>query len=65
MTKTTSQFMRKLRTKLTRLQDLDASHCGFDERILKAMDCRFEIERMVEDRLLWHENQVIRAGERV
>lgn len=62
MSKTTSQFMRKLRLKLTKLQRLEACACGHESEIQKSVQCRIEIEAMVEDQLLCLENAIIRSG---
>lgn len=62
MSKKTSQFMRRLRLKLTRLQRLEACAWCHESEIKKSVQCRIEIETMVEDQLLCLENAIIRSG---
>lgn len=49
MSKTNTEFMRKVRCKLTRLSDLEGRACGHEEGIQKALRCRFELEDMIQE----------------
>jgi hypothetical protein len=51
MSKTTKEFMRKVRCKLTRLSDLECRACGHEEGVQKALQCRFDLEEMIEDHI--------------
>lgn len=44
----TRRIMKGLRYRLTRLVRLENEHCGHDEGVRKAVDCREDIERFIE-----------------
>jgi hypothetical protein len=44
----TKRIMRRVRRKLTQLIYLEAIHCGHEEGLEKAMECRFELEEMIK-----------------
>lgn len=46
-----TSVMSRIRRKLTMLIDLENTHCGHDSRIVKADECRFELEKMIEQAL--------------
>ncbi len=47
----TKRIMRSVRSRLTRLVDLENRHCGHDEEVKKAIACRVALEHYVLDQI--------------